>query len=330
MRAKMALQKYKKIIFILLAVLFLGVLSIIVFSPVYFLNICGRRTIIGDIFAQFKRKNINEEIKQLGEEHSWAGAYYEGDGLGRNVSLLVAPSSGFLYELVGCVGLYDWNYGGVTVQDGHIKLQCELDKPNRILGGGIDVDFFQIQWGDRHYLVPESKMLDFCRDVDEGWEPRGGGHGLYLLRGYDHNKEVTGLPELPEKYSKYLDMIGTEGPNGQRILPPFEYRRHGIGQDWLRLYWVKCTNADCAHEWRMDKTEYYTYLKEHQDPMSVAPPGIVCPECGREQGYRAERCEKCWIVFVRGSVPHDFADRCPECKHSRVERKRKEARETNK
>ena len=92
------------------------------------------------------------------------------------------------------------------------------------------------------------------------------------------------------------------------------------------IYWVKCTNPDCEHEWEMDRKDYFQYLKDNQDPMSMAAPGIVCDQCDEESGYRAEKCEECELIFTRGSVPHDFADRCPECSHSKTERLRKEAR----
>jgi hypothetical protein len=92
------------------------------------------------------------------------------------------------------------------------------------------------------------------------------------------------------------------------------------------MYWVKCTNPDCDHAWEMDRKDYFQYLKDHQDPMSMAAPGIACDQCGEESGFRAEKCPKCDLIFTRGSVPHDFADRCPECSHSETERLRKEAR----
>jgi hypothetical protein len=95
------------------------------------------------------------------------------------------------------------------------------------------------------------------------------------------------------------------------------------------MYWVKCTNADCEHEWQMDRTDYFVYLKEHQDPASMAPPAIVCPECGNKSSFRAEKCNKCGLVFKRGSVPHDFADRCPSCKYSETEERREQAREAS-
>jgi hypothetical protein len=92
------------------------------------------------------------------------------------------------------------------------------------------------------------------------------------------------------------------------------------------LYWVMCTNPDCGHKWQMDRKDYFIYLREHQDPMVFAPPGIVCPKCGEASGYRGVKCEKCGAMFLRGTVAHDYADRCPECGHSETEALRKEAR----
>jgi len=93
-----------------------------------------------------------------------------------------------------------------------------------------------------------------------------------------------------------------------------------------KMTWLKCRNPGCEHEHQMDLKDYFIYMQEHQDPMSMMAPAIVCPECGEESVYRAEKCEKCGLVFERGAVPNDFADRCPECKHSKTEEARKKAR----
>ncbi len=93
-----------------------------------------------------------------------------------------------------------------------------------------------------------------------------------------------------------------------------------------KMTWLKCRNPDCGHEYQMDLKDCLIYIKEHQDPMSMETPAIVCPECGEESVYRAEKCEKCGLVFERGTVPNDFADRCPECKYSKTEDSRKKAR----
>jgi predicted RNA-binding Zn-ribbon protein involved in translation (DUF1610 family) len=93
-----------------------------------------------------------------------------------------------------------------------------------------------------------------------------------------------------------------------------------------KMTWLKCRNPDCEHEYQMDLKDYFIYMKEHQDPMSLAVPAIVCPECGEESVYRAEKCEKCGLTFEMGTVPNDFADKCPECKYSKIEESRKKAK----
>lgn len=90
--------------------------------------------------------------------------------------------------------------------------------------------------------------------------------------------------------------------------------------------WVKCRNPDCEHTWQMDRRDYFEYLRDHHDPMSMTAPAIVCPNCGEESGYRAEKCENCGLIFERGSVVGDFPDRCPKCGHSKTEEARKKAR----
>ncbi len=75
--------------------------------------------------AKKLQEKIQEEIKTLGE-HPWAGEYYEGDGLGVNVSLSITPKAGYLYEWHGCMGLYDRNYGAVKEKDGKLLLSFTL------------------------------------------------------------------------------------------------------------------------------------------------------------------------------------------------------------
>lgn len=91
------------------------------------------------------------------------------------------------------------------------------------------------------------------------------------------------------------------------------------------MMWVKCNNPDCKAEYEMGKQAYFKYVEEHMDPMAMVAPPVVCKECGKESVYRAEKCQNpdCGIVFFRGSVPNDFADRCPECGRSETEESRK-------
>jgi ribosomal protein L37E len=90
------------------------------------------------------------------------------------------------------------------------------------------------------------------------------------------------------------------------------------------MVWIKCRNPKCENTWQMDKRDYSDYIEKHGMVMTVPP--IVCPKCGEESGYRAEKCEKCEFIFERGSVPNDVADRCPKCGYSATEEMRKKTR----
>jgi hypothetical protein len=94
------------------------------------------------------------------------------------------------------------------------------------------------------------------------------------------------------------------------------------------MMWVKCNNPDCKSEYKMGKQAYFKYVEEHIDPMAMVAPPVVCEECGKESVFRAEKCQNadCAIVFFRGSVPNDFADRCPACGNSNTEEQRKRRR----
>lgn len=152
-------------------------------------------------YADKLRREINSEIQALGN-HPWAGVYYQGDGLGENVTLMLAPSSGCLFEWHGCLGLYDRNYGRVKWDGEQIHLSLKLLNEREGLGG-IAQDLVPVNWDGRRYLIPSDDLVGFCNEVNDGSEPRRGPHGLHLLWDGDEEIEVQGLPEVPEEYQPY-------------------------------------------------------------------------------------------------------------------------------
>jgi hypothetical protein len=94
------------------------------------------------------------------------------------------------------------------------------------------------------------------------------------------------------------------------------------------MTWVKCANKNCGAGYQMGKRAYFKYIQEHIEPMAMVAPPLVCKKCGKKSIYRAEKCGNldCGIVFLRGSVPNDFADRCPACGNSNTEEQRKRHR----
>jgi hypothetical protein len=152
--------------------------------------------------AEKMRGEIQAEIKTLAN-HPWAGDYYCGDGLGLNLSLVIAPKAGYVFEWHGCVGLVDRNYGALSEKDGRLHLVRTFTN-NPKVSKGIAPEWVPVAWGSRMYLVPADEMIDFCNAVNEGSEPHVGMPSSFLLRRGDEEKKVTGLPAVPPKYRVYL------------------------------------------------------------------------------------------------------------------------------
>lgn len=146
---------------------------------------------------------IQDELAEL-EDHSWAGTYYYGDGLGVNASLTLAPGGGFAFEWSGCMGVYDRNFGAVfTTERGSLKLQLTYENSRKGFQG-VAEELVPISWGERHYLIPFDDVVGFCNSVNSRREPRDRMHGFYFLRRGDHEKPVSGAPEIPEQLQSYL------------------------------------------------------------------------------------------------------------------------------
>ena len=111
----------------------------------------------------------------------------------------------------------------------------------------------------------------------------------------------------------YLRTRGSSGPNLERFRG--------------EMTWILCRNPDCKHAWEMDLEQYHKFMLANADPRVPVPPPITCPKCNEPSGYRAVKCAKCGLIFERGSVRADFADRCPneDCGYSQSEEDRKRA-----
>jgi len=94
--------------------------------------------------------------------------------------------------------------------------------------------------------------------------------------------------------------------------------------DETEQIWVKC--RQCNASYQMGKKKFYEELEEkakaNPTPMMMTPL-LTCQKCGKDGIMKAHKCEKCGEVFFENSVPNDFADRCPKCKHSETEAIRK-------
>lgn len=90
------------------------------------------------------------------------------------------------------------------------------------------------------------------------------------------------------------------------------------------MVWMKCRSCNATFE--MPKKQYYKELNEKTvagaAAMILTPP-LTCQKCQKNSAFLAEKCPNCGEIFFVGSVPNDFPDRCPKCKHSKTEDSRK-------
>jgi len=149
-----------------------------------------------EVRAEAVRAEVAAELAAL-PAHPWAGRYYWGDGLGANVTVDLAPRSGFVFEWHGCMGLYGRNYGPLTETGTRVVLEPELPNEDGAFAG-IDEELVPVSWGTRAYLVAAGKIDAFCNAVNDGSEPRQGVHGHFLLREGDEKKPTSGRPSTPE------------------------------------------------------------------------------------------------------------------------------------
>lgn len=90
------------------------------------------------------------------------------------------------------------------------------------------------------------------------------------------------------------------------------------------MTWMKC--KACNNVFQMSEKEYQ---KTIQEKAAVSPtammftPPLQCPKCQKLMAFKAAKCPNCGEVFLLNSVPNDFQDRCPKCKHSKIEDSRK-------
>jgi len=138
----------------------------------------------------------------------WAGDYYEGDGLGENVSVHLAPKAGIAFLNYGCLGLYGGDHGEVVeaLPDG-LRLKLAF--------GDARISFLServyfVKWADQRFLVPEWLMTRFINDYNQGGYARAAMYGIPRLTNEGQPRRMfaaatpEGRPELPPKFAKLL------------------------------------------------------------------------------------------------------------------------------
>jgi hypothetical protein len=153
-----------------------------------------------------------------------AGDYYCGDGRSFNWSFSLEPDGTYSFESNGHQGNHAESRGRVHLDAGSLTLE-PMGPSTAESEESLPLNLAAVRWAGRLYLVPEQEGARFAAWVTRGWEPRGNAHGWFLLRESDWNKPVRGLPEVPERWQKWL----LKSPVEANVTRALERHRAEIG-----------------------------------------------------------------------------------------------------
>lgn len=84
-----------------------------------------------------------------------------------------------------------------------------------------------------------------------------------------------------------------------------------------------CVNPQCRGVFALTLGEIHEETAKIDLSQSIGVPVFVCPQCNQKKSYQAYRCPFCEMVFIPKPMARDFPDRCPKCRKSNMEEKRK-------
>jgi hypothetical protein len=113
-----------------------------------------------------REAEIGAEIIE-GSLAPWAGEYHFGDGLGANVTLVIAPDHGFAAVWTGCLGVYGRSFGSVIQQGDRLLLNHEMPNQPGEFGNFPNV-LVPVRRGENFYLVGEQQMDEFLDAANSG------------------------------------------------------------------------------------------------------------------------------------------------------------------
>jgi hypothetical protein len=132
-----------------------------------------------------------------------AGLHADGNGF-ESEALEIAADGRFWYTYSCCTG-DSREYGYACLKEGRLLLAPV--KHGEKADPALQIKYLPIRWGERVYLLPDDESIKrFCNAINHGWEPvqPGSRHVRFWLRRGDEKKPAPGLPELPERWQRYL------------------------------------------------------------------------------------------------------------------------------
>jgi hypothetical protein len=142
------------------------------------------------------RKHIVED-ENAGPDHPWAGVY-SSFHVDAGTEIAIAPVAGYVVTTWSMGRRRIRACGRVRFVDELVTLEPEFsdsDNWHSVL------TLIHVVWGDRHYLLYESRLASFCNRVNAGDEASRASEGLLTL---SRDAKVYGRPKLPAPFERYL------------------------------------------------------------------------------------------------------------------------------
>lgn len=143
-----------------------------------------------------QRKRIAAELA-MPHKVTWMGTY---NAFSSTFSL--APSAGFYYFRGSDYVYWSCAWGQVEIVDGKIELIPDSSVPAEGTQG-LELEWTPVVWGERNYIIPTDKLLDFVNSVNNGYEPDSfpGPIATFHKKAGDGERAVSGFPSVPESYT---------------------------------------------------------------------------------------------------------------------------------
>lgn len=145
---------------------------------------------------QAKKRLIS--VRQYTPQNEWEGIYYSNTGIG--ASRFIWNEKGGFLKFYFYHTLKSLSFGKAKDFAGFVELEDE--KPS-IPQNKRKFNLIKVKIGEKHFLVPENRLKDFCEQA-AGLSERYYDFEYYWIRFADWHNEDVGLPTLPSAYKKYL------------------------------------------------------------------------------------------------------------------------------
>jgi len=159
-------------------------------------------------FTNFTKEDLSKGKQRLkivrlsASKNEWEGTYYSNTEIGD--SKLIWNSEGGFFDFYFYHYLKRFNYGTVNNSLSVVELVSEkplisASRKNQTTRTRL----IKVKVGEKHFLVPENRLLDFCKRV-VGQSTDLQDFYYYKTKQEDMEKKVFGLPRLPSEYKHFL------------------------------------------------------------------------------------------------------------------------------